>query len=71
LVARLVRATFIKTINMNIAYTVQPNNQPSQAEWMKEFKVGLMAPKPREGRDRALSMMKEFNFRNVCKNLKP
>lgn len=71
MVAQLVWATFIKTINMNIAYTVQPSNQPSQAEWMKEFKVGLMAPKSREGRDRALSMMKEFNFCNISKKLKP
>ncbi len=56
---------------MNIAYTVQPSNQPSQKDWMKEFKVGLMAPKPREGRDRALKMMEEYNFRNVSKLLKP
>jgi hypothetical protein len=71
LVVRLVRATFIKTNTMNIAYTVQPSNQPSQKDWMKEFKVGLMAPKPREGRDRALKMMEEYNFRNVSKLLKP
>ena len=63
---------------MNIAYTVQPSSQPSQAEWMKEFKIGLMAPKPREGRDRALKMMELWKDKNgnvdythTIKNLKP
>ena len=56
---------------MNIAYTVYPSSQPSQKDWMEEFKVGIMAPKPREGRDRALKMMEEYKFTNVAKNLKP
>jgi hypothetical protein len=49
---------------MNIAYTVYPSNQLSQLEWMKEFRIGLMAPKPREGRDKALSMMKLWEDKN-------
>jgi hypothetical protein len=45
---------------------------------MKEFKIGLMAPKPREGRDRALKMMELWKDKNgnvdythTIKNLKP
>jgi hypothetical protein len=49
---------------MNIAYTVQPSNQPSQMEWEKEFKVGTLAPKSREGRDRANAMMKLWEDKN-------
>lgn len=56
---------------LKIQSTVLPNNQPGLTEWLKEFKAGIMAPKPREGRDRALKMMEEYNFTNISKRLKP
>ena len=79
MVVRLVRATFIKIIIMErIAYTVEPANRPTQDAWFAEFRIGFMAPKPREGRDRALSMMKlwedknqHIDFTHTIKKLKP
>ena len=63
---------------MNVAYTVYPNHQPSQLEWEKEFKVGTLAPKSREGKDRANAMMKlwedknsTIDFSEVIKRLEP
>lgn len=49
---------------MNIAYTVYPSQELSQQEWEKEFKVGTLAPKSREGRDKALAMMKLWEDKN-------
>ena len=38
-----------------ISYTHYPEEQPTLLEWMQEFKVGSMAPKPDNGR--AVEMM--------------
>lgn len=47
-----------------IQSTVLPPSQPSYAEWYKEFRVGILAPKPTEGRDRANNMMKLWEDKN-------
>lgn len=44
--------------SLNIAYTVECSERPSLTEWLAEFKVGLMAPKSIEGKEKAKSMMK-------------
>ena len=33
-----------------ISYTRYPDRYLTQEEWMREFKVGIMAPKPDNGR---------------------
>ena len=43
---------------IKIQSTVTPPEQPSLNVWLIDFKVGLMAPKPRDGKDRAIKMMK-------------
>jgi len=61
-----------------IQSTVQPPKQPSYAEWYKEFRVGILAPKSREGKDRANNMMNlwkdkdgNINFTHTIKRLEP
>ena len=44
---------------MNIGYTITPPQQPTQEEWMKEFKVGSQAPR---FDDRAADMNSQYNF---------
>lgn len=56
---------------IKIQSTVYPPNQPNQMEWLKEFKVGIMAPKPTEGKERAKVMMEDYRFTNISKLLKP
>ena len=58
-------------MQIKIQSTALPINQPSEKDWLKEFKAGILAPKPREGRDRALKMMEDYNFSNISKLLKP
>ena len=60
-----------------IQSTVYPPQQPSQLEWEKEFNVGILAPKPVEGKDRAKKMMQlwedkngHIDFSNIIKRLK-
>ena len=50
---------------MNIAYTVTPPQQPTEQEWMKEFKVGYKAPKHD---NRAMDMMKQWGMPEVGPN---
>ena len=40
-----------------ISYTYYPEEQPTFVEWMQEFKVGRMAPKPDNGRARQMMDM--------------
>lgn len=40
-----------------ISYTYYPEEQPSLLEWMEEFKVGRMAPKPDNGRAKQMMDM--------------
>ena len=47
-----------------IQSTVQPTEQLSEMEWLKEFRVGILAPKPSEGRDRAKAMMNLWKDKN-------
>lgn len=42
--------------------TVEPTTQLSLEEWLAEFKIGIMAPKPKEGLDKAKTMMEEYDF---------
>ena len=61
-----------------IQSTVYPSYQPSQLEWEKEFNIGILAPKPTEGKERAKKMMQLWedkngyvDFSNTIKRLKP
>jgi len=40
-----------------ISYTYYPEEQPTLLEWMQEFKVGSMAPKPDNGRAKQMMDM--------------
>jgi len=40
-----------------IKYTFYPEEVLTQEEWMKEFKIGRMAPKPDNGRARQMMEM--------------
>ena len=44
---------------MKIQSTVYPDKPLSEAEWLKEFNVGIMAPKY-DGVDRARMMMNQW-----------
>ncbi len=58
-------------MQIKIQSTVEPTIKLSLEEWLAKFKVGIMAPKPIEGRERAKRMMEEYNFSNISKSLKP
>ena len=49
----------IKRREMNIAYTVTPPQQPTEQEWMREFKVGIQAPK---FDNRAMDMNNQYDY---------
>ena len=57
-------------MQIKIQSTVEPTVKLSLEEWLAKFKVGILAPKPIEGRERAKRMMKEYNFSNISKSLK-
>lgn len=57
-------------MQIKIQSTVEPTVKLSLEEWLAKFKVGIMAPKPIEGRERAKRMMEEYNFSNISKSLK-
>ncbi len=57
-------------MQIKIQSTVEPTIKLSLEEWLAKFKVGIMAPKPIEGRERAKRMMEEYNFSNISKSLK-
>lgn len=42
--------------------TVEPIEKLSLEEWLAEFRIGLMAPKPKEGFEKARTMMEEYDF---------
>ena len=53
-----------------------PTEQLSLEEWLAEYKIGLMAPKPTEGKERAMKMMNlwkdkngNIDFNSTIKNL--
>ena len=58
-------------MQIKIQSTVEPTVKLSLEEWLAKFKVGILAPKPIEGRERAKRMMEEYNFSNISKSLKP
>ena len=47
-----------------IQSTVMPTDQLSLMEWFMEYRVGLMAPKPNEGREKAKKMMELWKDKN-------
>lgn len=47
----------------NIAYTIECEERPSLIDWMAEFRIGLMAPKHPEGKQKAKEMMKLWEDR--------
>ena len=57
-------------MQIKIQSTVEPTVKLSLEEWLAKFKVGILAPKPIEGRERAKRMMEEYNFSNISKSLK-
>ena len=52
-------------MKIKIQSTVEPTEKLSEKEWLAEFKIGIMAPKPIEGRERALRMMEEYDFKKL------
>lgn len=49
---------------ITIQSTVWPTEQLSETEWLKEFRVGILAPKSTEGRDRAKEIMNSWKDKN-------
>lgn len=61
---------------IQIQSTVMPTEQLSEMEWLEEFKVGILAPKPTEGKEKAMKMMElwkdkngNINFNSTIKKL--
>lgn len=52
-------------MQIKIQSTVEPTVKLSKEEWLAEFKVGILAPKPIEGRERARAMMEEYDFKKL------
>lgn len=49
-------------MEIKIQSTVEPTVKLSEKEWLAEFRIGIMAPKPKEGLEKARTMMEEYDF---------
>lgn len=45
--------------------TVEPIEKLSLEEWLAEFRIGLMAPKPKDGIEKAKRMMEDYDFKKL------